>query len=212
MSTNLWPWIALAGAGVLHGLNPLTGWVLAAWPVVRGSKLRALQLLSPMAAGHLAAVATVAAAVPAGLRLGLAFDARLAQLLAAGLLLAAIVRRFRGHAHPRGRVPADPAAVALWSFIVGLGHGAGWMLLPALASLCTGDAAAREITASGSLLLALGAVGVHMAAMLATAGVMMTLVRRAQKIYGRVAEEACLDRARCGSSARPPGGLNIERT
>jgi hypothetical protein len=37
--------------------------------------------------------------------------------------------------------------------------------------LCTGNAATREITASGSLTLALAAVGVHTAAMLAVTGV-----------------------------------------
>jgi hypothetical protein len=36
--------------------------------------------------------------------------------------------------------------------------------------LCTGNAATREITASGSLTLALAAVGVHTAAMLAVTG------------------------------------------
>jgi hypothetical protein len=50
-------------------------------------------------------------------------------------------------------------------------HGAGLMLVPVLMPLCTGNAATREITASGSLALALAAVGVHTAAMLAVTGV-----------------------------------------
>jgi hypothetical protein len=49
-------------------------------------------------------------------------------------------------------------------------HGAGLMLVPALIPLCLAGSPAREITASGSLLLALAAVGVHMAAMLAVTG------------------------------------------
>jgi len=49
-------------------------------------------------------------------------------------------------------------------------HGAGLMLVPALIPLCMGDASAREIGASGSLLLAFAAVGVHTAAMLAVTG------------------------------------------
>ena len=53
-------------------------------------------------------------------------------------------------------------------------HGAGLMLVPALIPLCMGDAPAREITASGSLTLALAAVGVHTAAMLAVTGVIAT--------------------------------------
>jgi hypothetical protein len=41
------------------------------------------------------------------------------------------------------------------------------MLVPALIPLCMGEGAVREITASGSLVLILAVVGVHMAAMLA---------------------------------------------
>jgi hypothetical protein len=54
---------------------------------------------------------------------------------------------------------------------MGIAHGAGMMLVPALIPLCLSGSPAREITASGSMLLALAAVAVHMAAMLAvTAG------------------------------------------
>lgn len=27
---SVWPWLAVAGAGILHGLNPASGWVFAA--------------------------------------------------------------------------------------------------------------------------------------------------------------------------------------
>lgn len=50
-------------------------------------------------------------------------------------------------------------------------HGAALMPVPALILLCSGDAPAREITALGSLALALAAVGVHTAAMIAVTGV-----------------------------------------
>jgi hypothetical protein len=53
------------------------------------------------------------------------------------------------------------------------------MLVPALVPLCMGDApAAREITASGSLLLALAAVGVHSLAMLVVTGLVAVGVCR----------------------------------
>ena len=52
------------------------------------------------------------------------------------------------------------------------------MLVPALMPLCMGNAAARESTASGSLTLALAAVGVHSAAMLAVTGVIAAGVCR----------------------------------
>ena len=64
------------------------------------------------------------------------------------------------------RAHTAPAGLVLRSFIMSTAHGAGLMLVPALIPLCFGDAPAREITASGSLTLALLAVGVHTVAML----------------------------------------------
>jgi hypothetical protein len=49
-------------------------------------------------------------------------------------------------------------------------HGTGLMLVPVLMPLCTGYVAAKEITASGSLTLALAFVAVHTAAMTAVSG------------------------------------------
>ena len=54
----------------------------------------------------------------------------------------------------------------------GLPTGSGLMLVPAFIPLCLSASPAREITASGSLTLALAAVGLHMAAMLAVTAVM----------------------------------------
>jgi hypothetical protein len=162
---SLWPWLAVAGAGALHGLNPCTGWGLAAvcgWRA--GGALRTLRALGPIALGHAASIAAVAAAVA----LGLAMD-RL-WLLAGAALLAAVLLVWRW------RSRAGPAGVALGSFVASTLHGSGLMLVPALVPLCLSASPAREITASGSLALALAAVAVHMAAMLAvtaavTAGV-----------------------------------------
>ena len=173
MFDGLWPWLAVAAAGALHGANPAAGWALAACAGRVGGKGGVTGALMSLAAGHLAAVLTVAAAVPAALQLGLAFDPLLPQWLAGGLLLVAAVRRLRGAGHRA----AWGAGLALWSFIVGTASGAGWMLVPALVPLCGGDMPAREITASGSLWRALLAVGVHMAAMLAATAVMATVAR-----------------------------------
>lgn len=164
---SIWPWLAVAAAGAVHGLNPATGWALAA--VRAQGRAGLLRALAPIALGHLAAVAMVAAAVPAALQLGIAFHPLVLQGVAAAGLVALCVRHWRG----RGRACAPWArtGVALWSFIAGTAHGAGWMLVPALASVCGGDGAARQITASGSMALALAAVGVHLAAMLSTTAV-----------------------------------------
>jgi hypothetical protein len=58
--------LALAALGAFHGLNPAMGWLFA---VARGmqedSRWALLRSLSPIAAGHLASVAIVAAIVSA---------------------------------------------------------------------------------------------------------------------------------------------------
>jgi hypothetical protein len=84
------------------------------------------------------------------------------------------------------RAPAGHAGLALWSFMMSTAHGAGLMLVPALIPLCMGDASAREISASGSLALALAAVGAHTAAMLAVTGVIATGVCRGFDAGGRL--------------------------
>lgn len=163
---SLWPWVAVAAAGAVHGLNPATGWALAA--ARAQARVSLLRALAPIALGHLASVAMVAAAVPAALQLGVGFHPLLLQGVAAAWLLVLLVRHWRARAARRACAPWGRTGTALWSFIAGTAHGAGWMLVPALASVCGGDGAAREITASGSMVLALAAVGVHLATMLAT--------------------------------------------
>ena len=177
---SAWPWLAIAALGALHGLNPASGWPWAAacgWR--RGGASATLRALGPLAVGHLLSVALVAAAVASGLGL----PRELLPWLGSGLLLAVAAIHLAG----RRIAPASVGrlALGLWSFIVSSAHGAGLMLVPALAPLCLSDVPGREITASGSLLLALAAVGVHMAAMLAAvggiaigAGRLATLVRR----------------------------------
>lgn len=145
-----WPWLAVAGAGALHGLNPCTGWALAAacgWRERRG----AWRALLPLALGHAASVGTVAALVA----LGMAMDG-LPWLAGAGLAGLALLRFSRR------------AGLALWSFGIATAHGSGLMLVPAFLPLCLSATPAREITASGSLSLALAAVALHLAAMLVT--------------------------------------------
>jgi hypothetical protein len=169
---SLWLWLAVAAAGALHGLNPAAGWIFAAWGMRRDGRSAALRALGPIAAGHAASVAVVAAAVPASLRLGMTIDRPVLQGAAAGLLLILAAHHLitRGSHQPMQR--AGHAGVALWAFAMGTAHGPGLMLVPALIPLCASDQPAREITASGSMLLAVAAVGVHMAAMLATTAAM----------------------------------------
>lgn len=168
---SLWPWLAIAGFGALHGLNPATGWIwAAAWGVRSGDRSQALRALVPIAIGHASSIALVVAAVA----LGLSTDRRVPQAVAGGLLVVVAVVHLGGRTPRRARVPAGHVGLALWSFMMATAHGAGLMLVPALVPLCFGIASAREISPSDSLMLALAAVGVHTAAMLAVTGFVAT--------------------------------------
>ena len=160
---GLWPWLVVAGAGALHGLNPSTGWGLATACGLRSHNGRqALSALLPIALGHGASVALVAALVA----LGLFGGGLLLQGLSGALLLGIVLLRLSRRGTPRLRAQAGRTGLALWSFTMSTAHGTGMMLVPALIPLCLSNSPAKEITASGSLWLALAAVGVHMATML----------------------------------------------
>ena len=164
---DAWPWLAVAAVGALHGLNPATGWALAAaWGVRSHDRARALRALVPIAVGHSAALAWVAGAV----RLGASLDPSALQGAAAVSLIVVAIVHWRRRA-AQTKAPCGHAGLALWSFMMSTAHGAGLMLVPALIPLCIGDSAgARAITGPSPLLLALVAVGVHTAAMLAVTG------------------------------------------
>lgn len=169
---NLWPWLAVAGVGALHGLNPATGWMLAAAVGLRShDRAQALRALLPLALGHVASVACVAGAVVFGLSMDRVLLQAVAGVLLVGVVGLHLARRRVGHMPGRARGASGHAGLTLWSFMVSTAHGAGLMLVPALVPLCMGDAAAaRPAGASGSLLLALAAVSVHSAAMLVVTG------------------------------------------
>ncbi|CAN7693872.1 hypothetical protein LJR290_005655 [Variovorax sp. LjRoot290] len=182
---SLWPWLAVAGVGALHGLNPATGWMwAAAWGLRSRDRAQALRALMPIAVGHAVSVAIVACAFAQGMSM----DRTLVQGLAGALLVGAAAYRWLRGAGQRTPISkqAGHAGIALWSFLMTTAHGAGLMLVPALVPLCLSDNPAREITASGSLVLALAAVGVHTAAMLVTTGVIATGVCRGVAMHPRL--------------------------
>jgi hypothetical protein len=202
---TLWPWLAVVGLGALHGLSPANGWMFAAAWGVRmrgGSQVRCDGVsgaLLPIAIGHVASVAIVVCAVAQGVLM----DRLLVQRLAGALLVGvAAYRWLRGsglcatsHRIASLRVPASHASLALWSCLMATAHGAGLMLVPALVPLCMSDLPAREITASGSFVLALAAVAVHMTAMLVTTGAIATGVCRGIAMHPRLLSSAALRHA-----------------
>src|SRR5215471_10276329 len=157
-----WPWLALAGLGFFHGVNPAMGWLFAvALGLHRQSRKVVLLSWVPIALGHAAAIAAVLLAV---LALGLVMHHATLQRIAAGILIGwAIWHAMRGH-RQRLRIGMQTglAGLALWSFLMSSAHGAGLMLVPVLLPLC----ASRP--AHAALPVAAAALGVHTVAMLAT--------------------------------------------
>ena len=162
-----WSWLAVAGAGVLHGLNPATGWPFAAcWHALADGRGGTWRALLPIALGHAASVAFVAGTVLFGVAMR-----REAMIAAAAAVLAVLVAaRLRRWRAARLAVPAAHAGLALWSFTLATVQGAGLMLVPALMPLCLGAGGPAATRGFGPLATALGVVAVHMAAMLATTG------------------------------------------
>jgi hypothetical protein len=171
---EFWPWLALAGLGLFHGLNPAMGWLFAvALGLHRGSQRIVLLSLVPIAVGHAAAVAAVLLAV---LALGLVLDHTILLRLAALVLSGwALWHALYGHRR-RVRVGMQTGllGLVLWSFLMASAHGAGLMLIPALAPIC-GSASAATAATFGTP-LALAALAVHSTTMLATIAAVSLIV------------------------------------
>jgi hypothetical protein len=176
------PWLAIAGLGLFHGLNPAMGWLFAvALGLNRQNERIVLVSLLPIALGHALAVAAVLLAF---LLLGLLVSGTVLMRLAGVVLLGwALWHALYGH-RQRVRVGMQTglAGLALWSFLMANAHGAGLMLVPVVAPLCLtgviGHAPIQQLTTDQATLVALAALGLHTAAMLATIAVIALAVYR----------------------------------
>jgi hypothetical protein len=160
------PWLVLAGLGVFHGLNPATGWLFAvALGLHRRSRKTVFLSVIPIAIGHAISIAVVAFLA---VLLGLIIDQRVLEIIAGAVLLAwAVYYATYGHRHRvRVGMTTGMTGLGLWSFLMATAHGAGLMLVPVVIPLCLSNSPAKELTAAGSLPIALAAIGTHMAAML----------------------------------------------
>jgi hypothetical protein len=176
IAISIWPWIALAGIGLFHGLNPAMGWLFAvAIGMHRNSQRAVILALAPIALGHALAIAFVVAVV---LMLGMMVD-RAVLMRTAGLVLIgwALWHAVRGH---RQRVSIGMQAGALgltvWSFLMASAHGAGLMVVPFLFPICSSGTAA--FSDDGATASALAAVGLHTAAMMSAIAVISVTVYR----------------------------------
>jgi len=191
---DLGSWLAIAGAGALHGLSPATGWMLAAACGVHArDEAQARRALCPIALGQVASMGVLAWAVSQGLSIDRALMRDLAIAL---LVVAASWLAVRG-ASPASRLGtrARGAGLALGSFLMASAQGAGLMLVPSLARLCAGGAPADALAAWGSspLTLAAAAVAVHTTAMLLVTGVLASGVCRGVRAH-RCAQPRAIER------------------
>ena len=172
--SGTWPWLALAGLGFFHGVNPAMGWLFAvALGLHRHSSAVVLLSLLPIALGHALAIALVVFAV---LGLGVVIEHGMLLRIAGAILIAwAAWHAVYGRRH-RVRVGMQTglAGLALWSFLMASAHGAGLMLIPALIPLCLSDAAGGVTAASGTI--AIAAVALHTGVMLATIALISLVV------------------------------------
>jgi uncharacterized protein (DUF486 family) len=180
-ASALWPWLALAGLGLFHGINPAMGWLFAvALGLHRRSAAAVLYALPPIALGHAAAIA-VAVAIVAFARW--AIDVTLLQLAAAACLIGfGVYHLVRGHRHKlRFGMQVGFLDLTLWSFLMATAHGAALMVMPVLLEMpvaaSTHGAHDAVLSAfAGSIWIGLLAVAVHTAAMLLAAGVIAWVI------------------------------------
>lgn len=138
--SDLWPWLAVFGLGVFHGINPAMGWLFAvALGLQEQKRLAVLRALPPIALGHALSIGIIITAV---LLARISLPHRILKIAAAAILFAfGLYRLFRSR-HPNWiGMRVGFADLTLWSFVMASAHGAGLMLVPLfLASPAVRDA------------------------------------------------------------------------
>jgi hypothetical protein len=174
-SLEFWSWLAVAGLGAFHGLNPGMGWLFAVALGLHRQDRRIVWLaLAPIAAGHAVSVAAVAFVF---LWVSWLVDGGAVRVGAALLLIGWALYHWRfGHRHRvRFGMQVGLAGLFVWSFLMAAAHGAGLMLWPALMPLCL-PSDARAVPASAPLVAGLAGVGVHTLAMLSVTAAIAAMV------------------------------------
>jgi hypothetical protein len=126
---GLWPWLAIFGLGLFHGVNPAMGWLFAvALGLQEHKRTAVLRALVPIALGHALSIGIILAVVlVAGISLP---HSALKYSAAATLFAFGLYRLFRSR-HPSWvGMRVGFGDLTLWSFIMASAHGAGLMLIP----------------------------------------------------------------------------------
>jgi hypothetical protein len=166
LSPTILPWLAVAGLGAFHGLNPAMGWLFAvALAMHRKSRAVLYASLVPILIGHALAVGIV---LYAALAFGLFFEERVLMRLA-GLVLIGWAGWHALYGHRRRvrvGMQTGMAGLGVWSLMMATAHGAGLMLLPVALPLCLAATPGGDLTAGASIATGLAVIAVHTAAML----------------------------------------------
>ena len=181
-----WPWLALAGLGAYHGLNPAMGWLFAVALGLQERRLGAvLRAFTPIALGHVLAVSAAVLVVGVA-QIVVPLDAL--RYACAGVLILFGLYKLVRRKHPRWvGMRVGFRDLTAWSFLMASAHGAGLMLVPVLLKLSPAqpmqgidghaDHAAHGAGPTAAAMLAdLAAVGLHTLAMFVAMGLIAVVV------------------------------------
>jgi hypothetical protein len=127
--SDLWPWLAVFGLGMFHGINPAMGWLFAVALGLQEQKRAAvLRALPPIVLGHALSIGIIVGAV---LVARVNVPHRPLKIAAAVLLFAFGFYRLLRTRHPNWvGMRVGFGDLTLWSFVMASAHGAGLMLVP----------------------------------------------------------------------------------
>jgi hypothetical protein len=127
--SELWPWLAVFGLGMFHGINPAMGWLFAVALGLQEQKRAAvLRALPPMVLGHALSIGIIIAAI---LLARVSLPHRTLKIAAAAILFAFGLYRLLRSRHPKWvGMRVGFGDLTLWSFVMASAHGAGLMLVP----------------------------------------------------------------------------------
>jgi hypothetical protein len=127
--SDLWPWLAVFGLGMFHGINPAMGWLFAVALGLQEQKRAAVfRALPPMVLGHALSIGIIIGAV---LVVRVNVPHRPMRIAAAVLMFAFGFYRLLRTRHPTWvGMRVGFGDLTLWSFVMASAHGAGLMLVP----------------------------------------------------------------------------------
>ena len=127
--SDLWPWLAVFGLGMFHGVNPAMGWLFAVALGLQEQKRAAVfRALPPIVLGHALSIGIIIAGV---LLARVNLPPRAVKVTAAAILFAFGFYRLLRTRHPNWvGMRVGFGDLTLWSFVMASAHGAGLMLVP----------------------------------------------------------------------------------